>query len=156
MREISFVSVLQKLLHETGVGPDGIEIEITESMIMSDKDTAISALTELHGLGIRVAMDDFGTGYSSLSYLRQFSSAKFKIDGSVGADFSSSAEDSEIIRTIISMGQTCNKSIGAEGVETEEQLEILRSYQCDQIQGYLISRPVPGNELTEFIREKNG
>lgn len=156
LREISFVSVLQKLLHETGVGPDGIEIEITESMIMSDKDSAISALTELHGLGIRVAMDDFGTGYSSLSYLRQFPIDTIKIDGSFVADISSSAEDAEIIRTIISMGQTLNKSIVAEGVETEEQLEILRSYQCDQIQGYLISRPVPGNELTEFIREKNG
>ena len=155
LREMSFVSVLQKLLAETGVGPDGIEIEITESMIMSDKDTAIIALTELHGLGIRVAMDDFGTGYSSLSYLRQFPIDTIKIDGSFIADISNSPEDAEIVRTIISMGQTLNKSIVAEGVETEEQLELLRSYKCDQIQGYLFSRPVPGDELTEFIREKN-
>lgn len=155
LREISFVSVLQKLLDETGVGPDGIEIEITESMIMSDKDTAIAALAELHGLGIRVAMDDFGTGYSSLSYLRQFPIDTIKIDGSFIADISNNHEDAEIVRTIISMGRTLNKSIVAEGVETEEQLELLRSYNCDQIQGYLFSRPVPGDELTEFIREKN-
>lgn len=156
LREMSFVSVLQRLLKETGVGPDGIEIEITESMIMSDKDTAITALTELHSLGIHVAMDDFGTGYSSLSYLRQFPIDTIKIDGSFVADISDNAEDAEIIRTIISMGQTLNKSIVAEGVETEEQLEILRRYSCDEIQGYLISRPVPGDELTELIREKNG
>lgn len=156
LREMSFVSVLQKLLTETGVGPDGIEIEITESMIMSDKDSAISALTELHDLGVRVAMDDFGTGYSSLSYLRQFPIDTIKIDRSFVADISTSLEAAEIIRTIISMGQTLNKSIVAEGVETEEQLEILRSYRCDQVQGYLISYPVPGDELTEFIREKNG
>lgn len=155
LREMSFVSVLQRLLAETGVGPDGIEIEITESMIMSDKDTAITALTELHGLGIRVAMDDFGTGYSSLSYLRQFPIDTIKIDGSFIGDISSNLEDAEIVRTIISMGQTLNKSIVAEGVETEEQLELLRSYSCDQIQGYLISRPVPGDQLTELIREKN-
>ena len=156
LREMSFVSVLQNLLDETGVGPDGIEIEITESMIMSDKDTAITALTELHELGIRVAMDDFGTGYSSLSYLRQFPIDTIKIDGSFVADISTSSEDAEIVRTIISMGQTLNKSIVAEGVETEEQLELLRSYKCDQIQGYLFSRPVPGDELTELIRETNG
>ena len=156
LREISFVSVLQKVLHETGVGPEGIEIEITESMIMSDTDSAIAALTELHGLGICVAMDDFGTGYSSLSYLRQFPIDTIKIDGSFVADISTSADDAEIVRTIISMGQTLNKTIVAEGVETEEQLQLLRNFKCDQIQGYLFSRPVPGNELTEFIRETNG
>jgi len=155
LREISFVSVLQKVLHEAGVGPEGIEIEITESMIMSDTDSAIAALTELHGLGVRVAMDDFGTGYSSLSYLRKFPIDTIKIDGSFVADISTSADDAEIVRTIISMGQTLNKTIVAEGVETEEQLQLLRNFKCDQVQGYLFSRPVPGNELTEFIRETN-
>lgn len=156
LREISFVSVLQQVLHETGVGPEGIEIEITESMIMSDTDSAIASLTELHGLGIRVAMDDFGTGYSSLSYLRQFPIDTIKIDGSFVADIAASVDGAEIVRTIISMGQTLNKTIVAEGVETEEQLQLLRNFKCDQVQGYLFSRPVPGNELTEFIRETNG
>jgi diguanylate cyclase (GGDEF)-like protein/PAS domain S-box-containing protein len=144
LREISFVSVLQKVLYETGVGPEGLEIEVTESMIMSDTDSAIAALTELHGLGIRVAMDDFGTGYSSLSYLRKFPIDTIKIDGSFVADISTSADDAEIVRTIISMGQTLNKTIVAKGVETDEQLQLLRSFKCDQIQGYLFSRPVPG------------
>jgi len=147
--------VLQKVLHEAGVGPEGIEIEITESMIMSDTDSAIAALTELHGLGVRVAMDDFGAGYSSLSYLRKFPIDTIKIDGSFVADISTSADDAEIVRTIISMGQTLNKTIVAEGVETEEQLQLLRNFKCDQVQGYLFSRPLPGNELTEFIRETN-
>lgn len=155
LREMSFVSVLQRLLKETGVGPDGIEIEITESMIMSDKDTAISALTELHELGIRVAMDDFGTGYSSLSYLRQFPIDTIKIDRSFVSDISTNQEDAEIIRTIITMGHTLNKKIVAEGVETAEQLEILRDYECDQIQGYFISRPVVGDDLVDLLRETN-
>lgn len=155
LREISFVSVLRRLLDETGVGPEGIEIEITESMIMSDKDAAITALTELHELGVCVAMDDFGTGYSSLSYLRQFPIDTIKIDRSFVSDITSNSDDAEIIRTIINMGRTLNKKIVAEGVETEEQLALLAEYNCDQVQGYLISRPVPGEDLTDMLREKN-
>lgn len=155
LREISFVSVLRRLLDETAVGPEGIEIEITESMIMSDKDAAITALTELHELGVCVAMDDFGTGYSSLSYLRQFPIDTIKIDRSFVSDITSNSDDAEIIRTIINMGRTLNKKIVAEGVETEEQLALLAEYNCDQVQGYLISRPVPGEDLTDMLREKN-
>lgn len=154
LREISFVSVLEKVLRETGVGPEGIEIEITESMLMSDTENAVSALKDLHNLGIHVAMDDFGTGYSSLSYLRRFPIDTIKIDGSFVADIADSHDGAEIIRTIISMGKTLNRQIVAEGVETEEQLALLREYDCDHIQGYLISRPLPGDELTGFLRAK--
>lgn len=154
LREISFVSVLRRVLDETGVGPEGIEIEITESMIMSDADTSIAALKELHELGVHVAMDDFGTGYSSLSYLRKFPIDTIKIDRTFVSEITSNSDDAEIIRTIISMGQTLNKGIVAEGVETEDQLALLNEYKCDQVQGYLISRPVPGEDLMDLLREK--
>lgn len=155
LREISFVSALQNVLKETGVGPEGIEIEITESMLMSDTENAVSALKDLHNLGIHVAMDDFGTGYSSLSYLKRFPIDTIKIDGSFVADIADSQDGAEIIRTIISMGKTLNRQIVAEGVETEEQLALLREYECDVIQGYLLSRPLPGDELIEFLRAKS-
>ena len=155
IRQISFVSVFKKVLEETGVGPEAIEIEITESMLMSDTENAIAALNDLHELGIHVAMDDFGTGYSSLSYLRRFPIDTIKIDQNFISEIVNNKDDAEIIRTIISMGKTLNRQIVAEGVETAEQLEMLKEYDCDQIQGYYLSPPVPGDELTGLLREKS-
>ena len=143
LHEISFVSVLERVLSETGVTADGLEIEITESMLMSDTENAVSALNELHQLGIHVAMDDFGTGYSSLSYLRRFPIDTIKIDRTFVSDITTSADDAEIIRTIINMGKTLGRGVVAEGVETAEQLDLLRDYECDHIQGYYLSPPLP-------------
>lgn len=154
LREISFVSVFERALKENGIGADGLEIEITESMLMSDAAGTVAALDALHELGIRVTMDDFGTGHSSLSVLKRFPIDSIKIDGSFVADIATSADDAEIIRTIITMGKTLNREVVAEGVENQEQVDLLREYRCDQIQGYFISPPAPAQEITEFLMEK--
>ena len=127
LREMSFVSVLSRVLKETDVAAELLEIEITESMLMSDTEAAVSALTKLHELGVRVAMDDFGTGYSSLSHLRKFPIDAIKIDGSFIADMTTNDRGAEIVRTIIGMGKALGMQIVAEGVETAEQLETLRA-----------------------------
>ncbi len=152
LREMSFVSVLREVLQDSDMSPEWLEIEITESMLMSDTESAITALKVLHDMGIHVAMDDFGTGYSSLSYLKRFPIDTIKIDQVFVAEITSSSDDAEIIRTIISMGKTLNREIVAEGVETGEQRALLQKYGCDHIQGYLLSPPIPGDELTEFLR----
>jgi diguanylate cyclase (GGDEF)-like protein/PAS domain S-box-containing protein len=156
VRERDFVSMVGRILRETNVGPEGLEIEITESMLMTDADNAVQALGELHDMGISVAMDDFGTGYSSLSYLKRFPIDTIKIDQSFVADIAVDPDDAEIINTIISMGRTLNRKVVAEGVETEEQLSILREYRCDEIQGYFFSRPQPAEQLTEFLKANIG
>ncbi len=152
LREPSFVNIVEDILKRTGVSPSSIEIEITESMLMSDSERAVVALSELHEAGIHISMDDFGTGYSSLSYLKKFPIDTIKIDRSFVSDITTSSDDAEIIRTIISMGKTLNRRIIAEGVETEEQLSMLRQYNCDEIQGFFLSRPLPANELTKFLK----
>ncbi|MBC8269505.1 MAG: EAL domain-containing protein [Rhodospirillaceae bacterium] len=112
----------------------------------------LMALGELHEMGLHVAMDDFGTGYSSLSYLKRFPIDTIKIDRSFVSDIDTSEDDAQIIKTIINMGQTLNRRIVAEGVETKEQLAILQQYECDEIQGYFFCRPKPADELTQFFK----
>ena len=153
LREADFVSMLEGLFRAEDMPTGSLEVEITESMLMKDTERAVAALERLHDLGIQVSMDDFGTGYSSLSYLKRFSIDTIKIDRSFVSDIADNPDDAEIIRTIISMGQTLNRKIVAEGVETAEQLGILRDYHCDQIQGYYLSRPLPGERFAEFYRE---
>ena len=154
LREESFIPIVKRILKETGVSPDGLEIEITESMLMSDHEKAVKALGELHDMGIHIAMDDFGTGYSSLSYLKRFPIDTIKIDQSFVADIATNPDDAVIIKTIINMGQNLNRRIVAEGVENEGQLAILSEYNCDEIQGYLLSPPLPEDEFTRFMKKK--
>ena len=154
LRESSFVSVVEKVLRETGVDAAGLELEITESMLMSDTEESVRALGALHEMGIRLSMDDFGTGYSSLSYLKRFPIDTIKIDRSFVADLATDPDDVEIIKAIIMIGHSLNRKVIAEGVETAEQLAILREYRCDEMQGYLFSRPLPAEEMTEFLKEK--
>lgn len=156
LREISFVPMMKKVLEESGIAPSGLEIEITESMLMSDSATAVVALGQLHDMGLHVAMDDFGTGYSSLSYLKRFPIDTIKIDRSFVADIDTSKGDAEIIKTIINMGKTLNRKVVAEGVETHDQLSVLRHYQCDEIQGYLFCQPKPSGEITDFLLDYEG
>ena len=99
-------------------------------------------------------MDDFGTGYSSLSYLKRFPIDTIKIDRSFIADLATDPDDVELIKAIITIGHSLNRKVIAEGVETAEQLAILRKYRCDEMQGYLFSRPLPAEEMTEFLKEK--
>lgn len=151
LREVSFVPMMERVLKECGVSAESLEIEITESMLMTDSAKAVVALGELHDMGLHVAMDDFGTGYSSLSYLKKFPIDTIKIDRSFVADIAIDHDDAEIIKTIINMGRTLNRKVVAEGVETSEQLSILKQYQCDEIQGYFFCRPKPSSDLTSFL-----
>lgn len=151
LREKSFIPMLKSVMKETGVTAASLEIEITESMLMLDSEGAVVALNTLNKMGFHVAMDDFGTGYSSLSYLKMFPIDTIKIDRSFVSDITTSEDDAEIIKTIISMGQTLNRRVIAEGVETEEQLALLKKYKCDEIQGYYFCVPLPSDEVTIFL-----
>lgn len=152
LREPSFVKIVKTALKVNDLPPSAIEIEITESMLMSDAPIIVAALKDLHDFGVHISMDDFGTGYSSLSYLKRFPIDTIKIDRSFVNDIHIDADDAEIIHTIINMGHTLNRKIIAEGVETEEQLDILKAYRCDEIQGYFFSKPLTDKDFTTFVK----
>lgn len=141
------------ILEETGLEPRYLELEITESMAM-DVHRALETLDRLKQLGLNISMDDFGTGYSSLSYLTKFPIDKLKIDQSFIRDIRDNCSDAAIISTIVAMARQLQLKVIAEGVETEEQLAFLRSQQCDQIQGYYYSPPLPPEKLTAWIGGK--
>ena len=154
LREPNFVSLVERVLKDTGVDPEELEIEITENMLMSDTTNTVMALSALHDMGIEVAMDDFGTGYSSLSYLKRFPIDTIKIDRAFIADIATKPGDVEIVKAIITMGHSLNRKVAAEGVETQEQLSILAEYACDELQGYFFCPPLPTERLTTFLQEK--
>ncbi len=154
LREPSFAAVVERALKQSGVGPDGLEIEITENLLMSQAGNTIATLQTLHDLGIHVTLDDFGTWYSSLNHLRRYPIDTIKIDGSFVSDIATNPADAEIIHTIINMGKTLNRTVVAEGVESAAPLSLLREYGCDEIQGYYLCKPMPAAALTEFLRER--
>ena len=135
----SFVEVVQRILTETGLHPSFLNLEITESM-MSDVKTCESVLKELHESGIAVSIDDFGTGYSSFLYLSKFPLSHLKIDQAFIRDLGKS--NTAIVKAIIDLAKNLDLNVIAEGVETEEQGEFLKELQCDEVQGYLYSKPL--------------
>jgi diguanylate cyclase (GGDEF)-like protein/PAS domain S-box-containing protein len=140
------------ILDETGLDARFVELELTESMVMDDVDNAIALLHELKQLGVQVAIDDFGTGHSSLSYLRRFPIDILKIDQSFVRDIAPAEDGAAIVRAIISLAHSLRLKVIAEGVETNEQLVYLHNHGCDQVQGYLFSRPVAAAEFEALIR----
>jgi diguanylate cyclase (GGDEF)-like protein/PAS domain S-box-containing protein len=140
------VDKVKQVLLETGLTPQCLELEITESMTM-DVIRSTSVLEELHDIGIQIAIDDFGTGYSSLNYLKNFHIHRLKIDRSFVRDMMNGPKDAKIVGTIVSIAHALNLKVIAEGVETEEQLEFLRNLQCDEIQGFYYSKPLPANDI---------
>ena len=144
---------VERVLRETPVSPRCLDVEITESAMMQNKNVTVSVLRRLKGIGITVSLDDFGTGYSSLSYLKGFPIDTVKIDRSFIRDLTTDPDDAAITAAIISMAKTLNLRVTAEGVETEEQLAFLRAHGCDEMQGYLFSPPVPADQATEMLRE---
>jgi len=134
-----------------GIDPSGLELEITESMIMKDTENAVAVLKDLSEMGVHLTMDDFGTGYSSLSYLKRFPQNTIKIDRSFVNDIAVDPDDLEIIRTIINMGHSLRRRVVAEGVETEAQRQLLRHLRCDEMQGFLLSPPVPASEIDRML-----
>ncbi len=143
--------VVQALAHHS-VDPALIELELTESAVMRNAETAISTLLALHNQGVHLAVDDFGTGYSSLSYLKKFPLDKLKIDRSFVLDLATNPASVEIVGAIVAMAHSLNLSVVAEGVETEEQLTILRSLRCNEVQGFYYSRPIPADTFEGILR----
>lgn len=134
---------IANILHETGLSPACLELELTESILMREVGVAMHILDGLKRLGLSIAVDDFGTGYSSLNYLKQFPIDILKIDRTFVDGLPSGEQDAQIARAIIAMAHSLNLAVIAEGVETHEQLEFLREHGCDEVQGYLFGRPMP-------------
>jgi diguanylate cyclase (GGDEF)-like protein/PAS domain S-box-containing protein len=149
----NLVDQIAQILKETGLDSKYLELEITESMTINEEHS-IHTLEQLHNLGIRVCMDDFGTGYSSLSYLKKLPISKLKIDRAFVWDINTDSNDNQIITTIIAMAHNFNLSVVAEGVETEEQIDFLRKHHCEFVQGFLLSHPLPKEELEKLILKK--
>ena len=148
------VKTIGKVLHDTHLDPECLELEITESYAMQNADFTISILRDLKKMGIKVSIDDFGTGYSSLSYLKQFPIDTLKIDRSFVRDLSTDANDAAIASAVVVLAHSLKLQVVAEGVETPEQLAILCQHHCDKMQGYLFSRPVAVHEFEKMVREK--
>jgi len=150
-----FIDVLHSTLDRTGVNPECLELELTESMLMRQASSVVTALKSLNELGVRFAIDDFGTGYSSLSYLRRFPIETIKIDRSFIRDITDDPDDAAITRAIVVMAQNLSLKVIAEGVETEKQLAFLKENDCHLIQGFYYSPPVPVEDMTALL-EKQG
>ena len=150
-KEKDFASTLTGILNATGLPPGCLEIELTESIIMTDTEHTVKILQELKNLGIRLSIDDFGTGFSSLSYLKTMPIDVIKIDRSFIRDIPSDADDIAITTAIINMAHSLGIEVVAEGVETMEQFELLKELGCDNIQGYLFMKPAGAQETEAFI-----
>jgi EAL domain-containing protein (putative c-di-GMP-specific phosphodiesterase class I) len=143
LEDPSLVEKIMSVLKETGVPPNSLELEITESAIMHNPEEVIPALQELKRMGISLAIDDFGTGHSSLNYLRRFPVDTLKIDRSFVNAISQSPQDSIIINGIIALAKSLRLKVIAEGVETYEQKAYLQEQKCDWVQGYYLYKPMP-------------
>ncbi|CAN7709390.1 EAL domain-containing protein [Variovorax paradoxus] len=155
-RERTLIAQVALALRDSGLEPRLLELELTESLVMEDLDKALQSMKALRAMGVQLSIDDFGTGYSSLSALKRFPIARLKIDQSFVRDIPGDEEDKAIAKTIIALGHELNLKVIAEGVETEQQLEFLRAHGCDEMQGYLFSRPVPPAELAALVRMRAG
>ena len=147
-------AVIKETLQSTGLNPAYLEIELTESLLMQDVEGGIKILQALKDLGLHVSIDDFGTGFSSLSYLKRLPVDKLKIDQSFVKDLTTDPGDAAIVISMITLAHNLDLTVVAEGVETEEQLGFLRAEACDEAQGYLISKPMPGEEFAEWVQTR--
>lgn len=152
-RQENLLEMVDEILQETGLDPQWLELELTESLVMQEAEKSAAILHELTNRGIEVAIDDFGTGYSSLSYLKRFPIANLKIDQSFIRDMTRDPDDATLVRTIITMAHGLGMKTIAEGVELAEQIDFLNHHQCEEMQGYYFSRPVTAEELGRFLAE---
>ncbi|KGE66052.1 MULTISPECIES: EAL domain-containing response regulator [Pseudomonas] len=153
--EGDLIADIARILAQTGVEPHWLEVELTEGSLMENTQHTIASLQRLHAMGVKISIDDFGTGYSSLAYLRRFPIDTLKIDIAFIREVTSNPQDAAITRTIIELAHSLNLRVVAEGVETQAQLAFLKDAGCDQIQGYLFSRPLPVATLERLLLERS-
>jgi diguanylate cyclase (GGDEF)-like protein len=153
LHDPEFVTIVNNALDASGVSPEQLWLEVTESVMITEPTQALSSLRRLNALGVRIAIDDFGTGYSSLSLLQKFPIQCIKIDRAFVNDISTDSATQNIVRTIIAMAEAMGADIVAEGVESKEQLQTLKSVKCHRAQGYLISPPVDVQDVPRVVRE---
>jgi EAL domain-containing protein (putative c-di-GMP-specific phosphodiesterase class I) len=150
-RHEGFCELIRRVLRETGLAPQYLELELTESLLLANADVTLSVLQELKTMGLKLAIDDFGTGYSSFSYLKRFPVSKLKIDRSFVRDVAVNPDDAAITTAIISMAKSLSLKVIAEGVEDEAQISFLRAHHCDEIQGYYFSKPLAVDEVADKL-----
>jgi diguanylate cyclase (GGDEF)-like protein len=151
-RQESFVALIRRVLQETGLAPQYLELELTETLLLANGDATFSVLQELEEMGLNLAIDDFGTGYSSLSYLKRIPVGKLKIDRSFVRDIPTDCDDRAITSAILSMAKSLHLRVLAEGVENEAQMAFLREHQCDEIQGYYFSKPLSADDAAARLQ----
>jgi diguanylate cyclase (GGDEF)-like protein/PAS domain S-box-containing protein len=155
-RQAGFCELVRKVVQDTGLAPQYLELELTESLLLANADVTVSVLQELKAMGVTLAIDDFGTGYSSFSYLRQFHVNNLKIDRSFINDVATNPDDAAITAAIIGMAKSLHLRVIAEGVEDEAQMSFLRAQQCDEIQGFYFSKPLATDDVADDLRRTAG
>jgi EAL domain-containing protein (putative c-di-GMP-specific phosphodiesterase class I) len=156
MRQFAHNAVLKTVLNaleKSDLDPAHLELELTESIVMQNAEQTIVTLHELKSAGIQISLDDFGTGFSSLSYLKSLPLNRLKLDRSFVSGLAKETKNESISKAIIGIAHSLNLKVIAEGVETFDQLELLRSWKCDEVQGFLFSRPIPVEEITRFMTD---
>jgi diguanylate cyclase (GGDEF)-like protein/PAS domain S-box-containing protein len=151
-RQEGFCGLIRRVLDETGLAPQYLELELTESLLLANADVMLSVVEELNAMGLTLAIDDFGTGYSSFSYLKRYRVSKLKIDRVFIRDIAVNPDDAAITTAIISMAKSLHLKVIAEGVEDEAQMAFLRAHQCDEIQGYYFSKPLAVDKVADKLR----
>jgi EAL domain-containing protein (putative c-di-GMP-specific phosphodiesterase class I) len=150
----NLVEVVVGIVQETGMDPHHLEFELTESSIMKSAESAAKTLDQLKAIGIKISIDDFGTGYSSLGYLKRLPIDVLKIDQSFVRDLNTDPDDAAVVVAIITLAHNLGLEVIAEGVETEDQLGLLRLLKCDGAQGYLFGKPAPADKCRAFLAEE--
>ncbi|MBO8172275.1 MAG: EAL domain-containing protein [Bacillaceae bacterium] len=155
-KQPDLAEMIESVLVDTGLDPGCLELEITESIVMNNPDVTLNTLNKLKMMGVKIALDDFGTGYSSLNYLKRFPIDTLKIDRSFVQDVTANQDDRAIVTAMINLAHSLQLKVVAEGVETEEQLLLLNEYHCDEIQGYFCSHPLPADQFSQLILDREG
>ncbi len=153
--QTGFCEMVKSIIADSGMQPIYLELELTESLFMHDMEVVLKTLHTLHDLGVKLAIDDFGTGYSNLGYLKMFPIDKLKIDQSFIRNLESEPVNVDIVKAIAALGKSMSLELVAEGVETDDELALVKSSGCDSVQGYRYSKPLPANQLEAWMKERN-
>ena len=153
--QTGFCEMVKSIISDSGIRPIYLELELTESLFMHDVEVVLKTLHTLHDLGVKLAIDDFGTGYSNLGYLKMFPIDKLKIDQSFIRHLECEPVNVDIVKAIAALGKSMSLELVAEGVETDDELDLVISSGCDSVQGYRYSKPLPADQLESWIQKRN-